>query len=92
MYSVYCLIKDGNPFYVGMTSNIKVREKSHKIDKDFDYLFVIKNYQTKKDALIAENSILRFLSLLNLETEFNSCFGVLKETKIIYDLRYKKYE
>ena len=40
MYSVYCLIKDGNPFYVGMTSNIKVREKSHRIDKDFDYLLV----------------------------------------------------
>lgn len=73
-----------------MTSNTKAREISHRRDKDFDYLFVIKKYETKKDALIAENSLLRFLSILQLDKPFNGCFQIIRETKLIYDLRYKK--
>lgn len=90
MYAVYCLIKNGNPFYIGMTSNVKNREKSHKKNKEFDYLFVIKKYKTKRDALIAENSLLRFLSILDIEPKFNGRFEIVREWKLFYDRRFTK--
>lgn len=71
---VYALIKDSNPIYVGCTSNIKRREFAHKKNKTFDFLFVIKKYDNKKDALCAENAIIRFLSILECPIIENGLF------------------
>lgn len=85
MYFVYCLVKKGVPFYIGMTSNIHNRELSHRRTKDFDYLFVIKKYKSKKDALIAENSLLRFMSIIDIGVKFNGRFENLMWEKITFD-------
>lgn len=63
MYSVYLLIKDGNPIYVGCTSKLTQRQKAHEKTKVFDSVVVLKMYKRKEDALIAENAIIRFISL-----------------------------
>lgn len=62
---VYCLILNEKPIYVGCCVNTKRRELSHRQSKIFDYLLIIKKYNNKKQALIAENSIIRFMSILN---------------------------
>jgi len=62
-YCVYVLIKDKNPIYVGCSGNLKTRLSNHKKLKDFDSHIVIKRYDNKKSALIAENSIIRFISI-----------------------------
>lgn len=67
---LYCLIKDSKPTYVGVTKNIHNRKKQHKSKgKIFDNLLVIKSYNSKKEALIAENSIIRMNGLFNLGLE-----------------------
>ena len=62
-FSVYVLVKNKKPIYVGCSNNIKNRLSKHKLDKDFDEYIIVKTYSTKKEALIAENSIIRFISL-----------------------------
>ena len=62
---VYCLIKDSKPIYVGCCMDLKQREVGHRRDKIFDYIFMLKEYQNKSEALIAENAIIRFLSIQN---------------------------
>ena len=69
-YYLYCLIKDNNPIYVGVTKNIHNRKKQHKSKgKKFDNLLVVKSYGSKREALIAENSIIRMNGLFNLGLE-----------------------
>lgn len=87
---VYCLILDKKPIYVGCCENTKIRENAHRKLKSFDYLFVIKKYSNKKDALIAENALIRFLSLLNDDTILNGLFKDLKIKKEFIDSRYRK--
>lgn len=62
-YAVYILISDREPVYIGCTSNIKQRLISHKSEKNFNSCFILKSYDTKRDALIAENSLVRFVSV-----------------------------
>lgn len=62
-YHVYALIKKGKAVYIGCTSNPRLRSKVHRRDKDFDKLHIIKSYKTNKEALIAENSIINFVTL-----------------------------
>ena len=62
-FSVYVLVKNKKPIYVGCSNNIENRLSKHKSNKDFDEHIIIKTYATKKEALIAENSIIRFISL-----------------------------
>jgi len=77
IYHVYCLVKDSIPIYVGMSKDINQREKSHRINKDFDYIFIIKSFDNKKDALICENGIIRFISILNDYKYLNGLDSVL---------------
>jgi predicted GIY-YIG superfamily endonuclease len=67
---LYCLIKDNKPTYVGVTKDIHRRRQQHKSKgKVFDNLLVVKSYNSKKEALIAENSIIRMNGLFNLGLE-----------------------
>ena len=68
-YVVYCLIKDKKACYVGVTGRNRVdkRIKEHRaLGKDFDTYLVIKEYKTKRDALIAENSIIKLHSIFDI--------------------------
>jgi hypothetical protein len=71
-FSVYVLVKNKKPIYVGCTNNIKIRLSKHRLNKDFDEYIIIKKYATKKEALIAENSIIRFISLFGDDNWKNS--------------------
>lgn len=63
MYSVYILIKNKKPVYVGCSSNVKNRISKHKSTKDFDEYIILKEYTNKKEALSAENGLIRFVSI-----------------------------
>ena len=62
-YCVYLLIKDKKPVYIGCSVNLKNRLKSHRLSKDFDSYIVLKQYNDKKQALSAENALIRFISI-----------------------------
>lgn len=68
---VYALIKNEKPIYVGCTSNIKNRVRSHKLTKDFDGYVIIEKYSNKKDALLVENGIIKFISMQNDANNIN---------------------
>jgi len=82
---VYALINKGKVIYVGCTSNVKSRQYKHKKNKVFDYIFVIKEFDNKNDALIAENAIIRFISILGDDNILNGLFENLKIKKQIID-------
>lgn len=62
-FGVYVLTKNKKPVYVGCTANLSMRLNYHKRFKDFDNYIVLKQYQDKKQALTAEQSIILFLSV-----------------------------
>ena len=76
-YKVYVLIKNDNPIYVGVTTNIKQRIENHKRIKDFDSYIIIKKYDDKKEALAAECGIIRYLSLFKNDFNINSKYDIL---------------
>jgi predicted GIY-YIG superfamily endonuclease len=76
-YKVYVLIKNDNPIYVGVTTNIKQRIENHKRTKDFDSYVIIKKYDDKKEALAAECGIIRYLSLFKNEFNINGKYEIL---------------
>jgi hypothetical protein len=96
-FSVYILIKDKKPIYIGCSSNVENRVSKHKLIKNFDEFIILKTYKTKKEALIAENSLIRFISVfggkewLNSKDAmlcltgdlkgFNNCFYVREEVE-----------
>jgi hypothetical protein len=71
-YDVYLLFKKGKPVYVGCSCNLNRRLSRHKLTKDFDSSYILKSYKTRKEALIAENSIIRFISLFGGKEWLNS--------------------
>lgn len=83
VFSVYVLIKKGNPIYIGCTQDVKRRISQHKKNHSFDKYVVIKNYQNKRDAFNAENSILRFCSLF-LEIDLKNSLDVSLTHKKLY--------
>ena len=69
IYVLYALIKDKKPCYVGVTpkNRLKKRTIEHKkIGKTFDSYIIVKEYKTKREALIAENAIIRLNGLFDL--------------------------
>jgi len=64
-FHVYCLVNLGKPIYVGMSTNVQKRKQQHKKNKQFQNLFILKSFDNKKDALICENGIITFMSILN---------------------------
>jgi len=71
MHSVYVLIKDKKCVYVGCSKDVARRKRQHKKDKDFDSLFILKKYNTKKEALFAENVLIDFVTLFGNEKGYN---------------------
>ena len=75
-YCLYVLIKSKKPIYVGITTNSEKRKRQHKLKgKDFDRLVIIKYYNTKQEALIAENSLIRFNGMFSLGLENSKFFN-----------------
>lgn len=85
---VYVLIKNGFPIYTGCTLNPKRRELCHKMNKDFDYLMVLKEYPNKHLALSAEQGIILFISLLNDERFLNGKYHTVVLAKQFLDSHY----
>ena len=77
IFKLYTLIKNDNPIYVGVTSNLKQRLISHKSDKDFDSYIIVKSYTDKKEALAAECGIIRYLSLFRSDFNINGKYEIL---------------
>lgn len=68
-YIVYCLVKNGRPYYVGVTTKrrLRLRLKEHKAaKKDFDTHLILKDYKTKKEAFLAENAIIKLHSVFDI--------------------------
>lgn len=84
-YGVYVLMKEESPIYVGYTSNIEKRLKSHKSNKDFDDYIVLKSYKTKKEALIAEYAILSFLTLFGGKDILNSKIKFFRHSSKLFN-------
>jgi len=84
MYSLYVLIKEEKPIYVGITKEIKRRIYQHKRDelKDFDTYIVLDEFETKEFALVAERSVYRFLfAFVN-----SDCLNSI-ESNFVFDCR-----
>ncbi len=79
-YYVYILLKDKNPIYIGSTKNVLIRIKQHRKTKDFDKHYVLSHYTNKKDALIAENSLIRYISVFGDSKWLNG-----KNIQLVYD-------
>jgi len=79
---VYALMLDGKPVYVGCCIDLKRRTKQHRRTKKFDYSIEIKTYECKQDALLSENAIIRFLSLVDDPDILNSRFENIVQIKI----------
>ena len=85
-YQVYVLINETTPIYVGCTSCISTRVKAHRSrGKKFTDYVIVKSYDNKKDALIAENSLIRYLSIFGNPENVNGKFCDLS-----YSTMYKK--
>lgn len=87
-HSVYILISKGKAVYIGCSCNVLNRLSKHRKDKEFDSHIVLKTYKSKKEALIAENSIIRFLNLFGDGDWYNSENILLsheRDTMIRYD-------
>ena len=85
-FSVYLLIKDKKPVYVGCSCNVKNRISHHKKTKEFDKYYTLKKFETKEQALIAENILIRFISVFGGENWLNS-----KDVNLVLDGFYKGY-
>lgn len=79
-YYVYILLKDKNPIYIGSTKNVSIRISQHRKTKDFDNFYVLSSYSNKKDSLIAENSLIRFVSVFGDDKWLNG-----KNIHLLYD-------
>lgn len=77
-FTLYILIKNDKPIYVGCTSNLGRRIKTHRSSKDFDDYIVLKEYDNKYDALTAENSLIRFISMFGGDEWLNAKYEPLK--------------
>ena len=91
-YSVYVLIKEGSPIYVGCTMDIKRRVSQHRVVKSFDTYKIVKSYDNKQDADNAENAILRYEALFGLSDLKNKKDQSLSHTSnyIITQDKWKK--
>jgi len=83
-YEVYLLIKDKKPVYIGCSVNLKNRLKSHRLSKDFDSYIVLKRYSDKKEALSAENALIRFISIFGGDEWLNS-----KDIQLVFEGSFK---
>lgn len=79
IYSVYALVKNGGCVYVGCSSYLKQRLYNHLSLKDYDSHIVISDHSTRKEALLAERSIIKFLSIFGGNSVINGKYVNLKD-------------
>ena len=79
-WRVYSLVKNGECVYVGCSCSMIDRLKNHKYTKDFDCHIVISSHKNKKEALLAEKSIIKFLSIFGGDAILNAKYNCLKIT------------
>lgn len=78
-YSVYILTINYKPVYIGCTKQIKIRINKHKnSDKAFNGYVIVDTFGTKKEALAAERTLIKYYSMFSSD--------------VIYNASYKKYE
>lgn len=85
---VYALMLNGKAIYVGCCMNTEKRERAHRRLKKFDYLIVIKKYDNKFDALVAENAIIRFMSLFEKGQFLNALYHDLINLKMVQEVYF----
>jgi predicted GIY-YIG superfamily endonuclease len=73
-YWVYILTLKSEPVYVGMTSDILSRLKTHKKNKCFDNYTIVDVFDLKSDALISERSIIKYLSIFKNKNIINGLY------------------
>lgn len=88
IYSVYVLIKNYLPVYVGCSCNLKNRLSSHKKNKDYDHYYVLEKFKVKKEALAAERNIIHFYSLFR-NVEWSNKEKVSYQISRHFDNRFK---
>jgi predicted GIY-YIG superfamily endonuclease len=76
-HCVYTLLQNEKPIYVGCTSDIRRRIAAHRRSRSFDGYIVVKSYDSREEALSAENAIIRFISILNDPSIENALFDGL---------------
>ena len=80
-YLVYVLIKNKQPVYIGCTSNIINRINKHRKSKDFDRHVIIEKYDNKKEALSAERSLIKYVSLFESIDNINAKYSKFTHLK-----------
>jgi predicted GIY-YIG superfamily endonuclease len=78
-YHLYVLYNEQNriPIYVGLSKAMKSRINNHKIKKTFDAVLIIESFPDKKSGLIAERSLIKFLSFFKSESIVNGLYARL---------------
>jgi predicted GIY-YIG superfamily endonuclease len=80
-WHLYVLIKDNNPVYVGLSTDIETRIKKHRTNKHFDKYLVLESFDDKKQALAAERCIIKFYTLFRKHDWLNGENGYLSMVK-----------
>ena len=88
IYSVYVLIKNYLPVYVGCSCNLNNRLSHHKKTKEYDYVYVLEKFKEKKEALAAESNIIHFYSLFR-DGEWANKENVSYQITRYFDHRFK---
>jgi hypothetical protein len=90
-YVVYALVLNKECVYVGCTSIIKNRVYNHRASKLFDSHIIISRHIDKKEALLAERSIIKFLSIFGGDKLYNGKYDLLSyEAKVELELQTDK--
>lgn len=81
-WTLYVLINDSIPIYVGVTSNIKNRLLVHRSKgKQFTNHLEIETFKEKAHAFAAERSIIKYLSVFGDDTNINGKYVNLESKK-----------
>jgi predicted GIY-YIG superfamily endonuclease len=64
----------GTPVYIGVTQSLKQRVLRHEQSKDFDGVIILETFNSKKEALTAERSLIKFLSIWKIESVVNGLY------------------
>jgi len=83
IYSVYVLVKDSMPIYIGCTQSIEKRIVSHRSNKDFDEVMIAGVYTDRSTAFFHERNLIDFA------TKYNSSMLNIKKdyTKLNYTIK-----
>lgn len=82
--SVYVLRLNDKPIYVGQTNNINKRLSKHKaLGKVFNSHVVVETFDNRRDALICERGIIKYLSIFQCKSIENGLYMNL-DSKLNY--------